>query len=80
MKKIMCDLQNRTFVLQKFDNHYCSALLPMIQYIARISPNERRTYDVAVLVTAVTSWRGFCMRKRHDNRHGVSSELCAVPV
>ena len=33
-----------------------------------MSANERRTYAVAVLGAAATSWRGFCMRKRHDNR------------
>ena len=33
-----------------------------------MSLNERRTYDVAVLGAAATSWRGFCMRKRRDNR------------
>ena len=33
-----------------------------------MSLNERRTYDVAVLGASATSWRGFCMRKRRDNR------------
>ena len=33
-----------------------------------MSLNERRTYDVAVLDALAASWRGFCMRKRRDNR------------
>ncbi len=35
---------------------------------AKMSHNERRTDDVAVLDAAAASWRGFCMRKRRDNR------------
>ena len=70
MKKIMYDYKNRTFLLNMIDFHYDYALLPSIRYIERISLNERRTDDVAVLGAAATSWRDFCMifRKRRDNR------------
>ncbi len=70
MKKIMYDYKNRTFLLNMIDFHYDYALLPSIRYIERISLNERRTDDVAVLGASATSWRGFCtfLRKRRDNR------------